>query len=184
MISGVSRSPVPARGAVQPAFGALRRSRAHSSRDSLPQSATRHPQVGQREQRVQLRRVLRQPAIPDLDVAELAFDDAKRMLDLGADSGLDVLDLIRDGVLRIAPVEQAAQAGAHGNVPARGDVLRVLALVHALVARIGEHFGFLPMHQRVRLGDVVDVGRAVPTTVCTSPLSASTPMLAFIPKCH
>lgn len=50
------------------------------------------------------------PRIPDLDAAELAFDDAERMLDLGADSGLDVLDLIRDGVLRIAPVEQAAQA--------------------------------------------------------------------------
>ena len=81
-----------------------------SARDSLPQSATRDPQVGQREQRVQLRRVLRQPAIPDLDVAELAFDDAQRMLNPGADSGLDVLDVIRDGVLRIAPVEQAAQA--------------------------------------------------------------------------
>ena len=39
-----------------------------------------HPDVGQRKQRDQLRRVLLQPLITHLDVAELALDYPKRML--------------------------------------------------------------------------------------------------------
>lgn len=46
------------------------------------QTLADHPQVGQREQRVQLRRVLGQAAIAHLHMAELALDDTERMLHL------------------------------------------------------------------------------------------------------
>jgi hypothetical protein len=48
-----------------------------------------HPQVRQREQRDDLRRVLRKPAVADLGEAELPFDHAERMLDpsTGANAG-------------------------------------------------------------------------------------------------
>lgn len=49
-------------------------------------------QVRQRKQRDELRGVLLQAAIARLQKAELAFDDAEGMLDLGADAGLGVLD--------------------------------------------------------------------------------------------
>ena len=53
------------------------------------QTAPRHPQVGQRKQRVQLRGVLLQPAVAHLDVPELALDHPERMLDLRPNAGLD-----------------------------------------------------------------------------------------------
>jgi hypothetical protein len=48
-----------------------------------------HPQIAQREQHGQPRRVLRQSAIAHLGMAKLLLDDPERMLDLGADAGLD-----------------------------------------------------------------------------------------------
>lgn len=47
------------------------------------QFGANHPQVGQRKQRLQLGGVLGQPAVAHFDVAELALDDPKRVLDLG-----------------------------------------------------------------------------------------------------
>jgi hypothetical protein len=58
------------------------------------QFSARHPQVGQREQRLQLRRVLDQAPIADLHVPELLLDHAKRVFHLGTDAGLDLLDLL------------------------------------------------------------------------------------------
>ena len=62
------------------------------------QTASRHPQIGQRKQRVQLRSVLLQSAIAHLDVTELALDHPERMLDLGPDTGLDAFQLIDEVV--------------------------------------------------------------------------------------
>ena len=122
------------------------------------QSSRGHPQVVHREQLRQSGGVLCQPAIAHLDVAELALGHPERMPDLCLDPRLDVLHLLGDRVLRIRRVERSAQHRPQRHMPMRPDALRVLALVHALVAGIGEHVGFLAMHQRVRLGHVVDVG--------------------------
>ncbi len=48
----------------------------------------RHPQIAQRKQRTQFRRVLGQASVAHFHMAELAFDHAKRMLDQGADTRL------------------------------------------------------------------------------------------------
>ena len=89
-----------------------------------------HPQVGQGEQRVQLRGVLRQSAVAHLHMAELALDEPERMPDLGADARLDLLHLRDDRVPRIGRVEQPAQSGSQRDMPVRANVvLRVLALV-------------------------------------------------------
>lgn len=53
-----------------------------------------HPQIRQREQRVQLSRVLRQSAVADLGVPKLALDDAEGVFDLGPHAGLQALDLV------------------------------------------------------------------------------------------
>src|SRR3546814_7994798 len=44
-------------------------------------------------------------------------------------------------------------------VPVGLDALRLLALGHTLVARVGEHIGFFSVHQRAGLRHVIDVGR-------------------------
>ena len=53
------------------------------------------------------------------------------------------------------------------------------ALGHAGVAGIAVRRFFYAVQQRV---DLRDVGAGVHVTVCTSPVSASTPMCAFMPK--
>src|SRR3546814_13005932 len=56
-------------------LGALQ---AHSSLRTLQQSVPRHPEIGEREQCVQLRRVLHQPAVAHLHKPELALDHTDR----------------------------------------------------------------------------------------------------------
>ena len=55
--------------------------------------SSRHPQVRQREQCHQLRRVLRKTTEARLHITELALDNSERVLDLGAHLGLGLLDL-------------------------------------------------------------------------------------------
>ena len=57
---------------LQPSFGLFGGLQAHSSLLSH-QTTPRHPQVGQRKQRVQLRGVLGQPAVAHLDMPELTL---------------------------------------------------------------------------------------------------------------
>src|SRR5438067_5704641 len=74
------------------AFGALQT-------DSSPPSyqlPSRHPQVRQREQRDELRRVLRQAAVAHVGEAKLPRDHAERVLDLRADAGLHLLHSFSD----------------------------------------------------------------------------------------
>ena len=94
----------PRGGRFAPAGSRFRKQRARSSLRRHQLSA-RHTEVGQREQHVPLRSVLRQAAIAQLDVAELALDHPERVLDLGADARLDVLHLVSDSVLRIGGVD-------------------------------------------------------------------------------
>lgn len=99
-----------------------------------------HPEVGQREQREELGRVF-QPAVAHLDVAELAFDDAKRVLDLGPDAGLDLLQFIHELIDLAFGIELGALTRAHGDIPAHG-LLGIRAFVRALVAGIAPSLGF------------------------------------------
>ena len=71
-------------GRAQRAMNSLPRPlRAHSSCGSH-QSPPRHPEVAQREQRDDLRRVLLQPAVTHLRVAKLPLEHAERVLDAAA----------------------------------------------------------------------------------------------------
>ena len=148
----------PRGGGVDPAGHSFPERRVPSCLRSHPLSS-RHSQVGQREQRVQLGGVLRQPDIARVHMAEAAFDHAQRMLGLGADACLDMLHLISDRIRRITGVERPAQPKPKHAVPARVDVLGAIWLFDALVVGIGEHVRFLTMHKRMRVGDVIDVGR-------------------------
>ena len=117
-----------------------------------------YPQIAQCEQRVQLCRVLGQPAVSHLHEPEVPLDHPQRMLDLGTHAGLELLDLVDQGIDLIALVQRLAFARAHGNVP--GDVLPDTgALVCALVARIPMDRRFPSMQQSVGLGRVVHIGR-------------------------
>lgn len=148
------------------------------------QLSARHPQIAQREQHRQSRGVLGQPAIPDLGVAKLLFDEAEWVLDLGTDAGLELLRLLQQLMQLALGIKGAALARPHGDFPAHLAVLELLALVHALVARIAPGIGLLAMQQLAAAWVTSLTLAAVPTTVCTRPDSASTPMCAFIPKCH
>ena len=53
---------------------------------------SRQHQIGHCEQRVQLRGVLRHAAVAGLAVPKQVLQDVERMLDLGTDAGLDLLD--------------------------------------------------------------------------------------------
>ena len=72
------------------------------------QTLAHHPQIGQRKQRVQLRRVLGQSPVTNFHVSKLAFDDPKRVFHFGADTGLDVFKL----------VELIAQGGIYAGLAA------------------------------------------------------------------
>ena len=110
---------------------------------TLQKLAPRHPQIAQRKQRYQVGRVFGQATVLDLGVAELPFDDAKWVLHFGPDTCLDLLQLVQDGAHGRALVQRTALARAHGHMPLGSDVLRLFALGHALVTRIGKHIGFV-----------------------------------------
>ena len=65
----------------------------HSSLRPLHKPASGHPDVGQRKQRDELRGVFGKPPVAHFDVTELALDNPKRMLHLGAHAGLELLGL-------------------------------------------------------------------------------------------
>ena len=82
------------------------------------------------------------------------------MLDLGADAGLDLLQLLLESNDGSIIVHHTALARDHGNVPVDLWVLRLnlLAFVNAPVTRVRKDLLFLPVQQRSRLGDVVCMG--------------------------
>src|SRR5262245_64696661 len=86
----------------------------HLSRHEQP--ASHHPYVRQRKQHVQLRRVLGQSAVADLDVAELALDHPEGMFAAGADLCLQPFDLVIKAV-KPAVAERPPLAGLHRHLP-------------------------------------------------------------------
>ena len=116
-------------------------------------------QIRQIKQGHQLRRVLGQSAITRLLHSEAILDDVKGMFDLGADLGFDLSGLIAQTVKFAACIQRPALACPHGDVPANFSFgLRPYGC--ALVAGITGGFLLVPIQQRLRLRDVVDVGRS------------------------
>lgn len=89
-------------------------------------------------------------------MAELAIDDAERVLYLGADAGFDALDLIGLRIHGGGLVQKLAQARAHGQIPLHIDY-GVWPLVRTLVPCVGQDICRLPVQQAVGLDHVVDV---------------------------
>lgn len=76
------------------------------------QSSLGNQQIGQAEQREELRRVLGQPFVAHLLHAEDILDDVKRMLNLGPDAGLEFLDLFVDATHQLS-MRQFSQTHSH-----------------------------------------------------------------------
>ena len=137
--------------------GPLPAPQAHSSLCPYQMPAG-HPQVRQRKQRDELRRVLCQTFVAHLGETELTLDNPKGMLDLGAHAGFELLDgfaVLAPGTVHLSL--SLTLAWAQGHVPPHACGPR--AFVNSLVAGIGIDFTLLPMQQAVTLGDIVDVGR-------------------------
>lgn len=84
----------PRIGPFQPGRERLPSLQARSCLHPLKNSLPGHPQIAQRKQRDQLRRVLGQAPVAHLHETELALDHPKRTLHLGPDAGLDLLQLL------------------------------------------------------------------------------------------
>lgn len=117
-----------------------------------------HPQIGQRIQRMHLRRVLRQTPIAQLQVPELALDHPEGMPHFGADASLEVLQLIEQSYSCTGLVQREMLARAHGHVPACLEARNRWPLGHTLVAGVSKNIGLLAANEAAGLGDLVDVG--------------------------
>ena len=145
---------------IGPDFGLSPSLHAHSCLRPLHDSLAHHPQVGERKHHQQLAGVLGEAAIANLAMPELALDDPRRVLDLGADAGLDLLQLLRERFDASILVHHTALPRHHGNVLVDLWVLRLslLAFVNTPVTRGRKDLLSLPVQQRSRLSDVVGMG--------------------------
>ena len=134
-------------------FGSLQ---SHSYLCPLQKSASGHPNIGQRKQSDELRRVFLEPAIAHPGEAELAFDNSERVLHFGSHTGLEPFGLLAQRTPRRVLV-RLALARPHGNVPIHARGFR--ALGSSLITGISKHDGLFAVQQSVSLGHVVDVGR-------------------------
>ena len=131
---------------------------AHSCLRPVQKFVSGHPQIAQRKQRHQLRRVLGKSLVANLGKSELALDDPKRVFNLGTNAGLDLLSLVQ----QLAPVGKLIQclafARAHGHLPV--NTAGLWPLHGPLIARICKNDGFFTMQQAMALRHIVDVGRS------------------------
>ena len=192
--SPISRTLRSFVGLFGPSFGHLPTLQAHSSRRPLNNSFSHHPQVAQRKQRDQLRRVFDQAPIPSLAIAELALDHPEGVFHFGPNAGLDLLQLVDQGAYSFALLQSPALARHHGNLPVHPRVLRLnlLALGDTAVARICEYNIFFTVQQSVRLCDVVLIGSSARDrmnqarlSVCANVrLHTKVPLVAFLGLVH
>ena len=141
-----------------PRFGMLRPFWAHLS--CRPQFISYQPHVTQRKERHDLRGVFDQSFVPSLLIDELALDDAELMLNFGSDRGLKVFEFF-DGVAHpfTLALNGFALGRLHGDMPGGFDMFGVFAFLNPGIASVTKDGFLFPMHQLVRLGDVVLVGR-------------------------
>jgi hypothetical protein len=119
----ISGSRGPLKGRFRPASRPSVRLQTHSSPQLLQQRASHHPQLGQRKQRVQLRRVLGQSSAAHLHMPELGLDHPDRVFDLGPDARLGPLQRVLDRAHRRVLVQHIALARSHRHMPVDFDVL-------------------------------------------------------------
>lgn len=115
-------------------------------------------QVRETEQREELRGVLGEAVITHLLQSENVLDDAKRMLNLGSDARVGLLDLFIDPA-NLGLRQQLAFAGAQGDVPLHRAGPILFALLDALVTRVAEGQLLLTLQERMRLRHIGDVRR-------------------------
>jgi len=102
------------------------------------------------KQQRNLLHVFSQPLMARLGIAKLLLDDPKRVLSLGADTGLDLLDLLEQLSAHLLHVQQAPLAGHHGHMPAHIGVLR---LQEVAKAQDGAFLG-QARHARIEVGEL------------------------------
>jgi hypothetical protein len=153
----ISRTLRPLVGLFEPPSGHLPKLQAHSSCWPLNNSFSHHPQVAQRKQRDQLSRVFDQAPIPIFAIAKLAFNHPKVALHLCRDAGLDLFQLVDQGVYSFALLQIPALARHHGNLSVHAGVLRLnlLAVGDSSVARDCKHNIFFTVQQSVSRCDIV-----------------------------
>jgi hypothetical protein len=140
----------------QASVGHLPAVHAHSS-PCTQQMSSRHPHIAQRKQRHQLRRILGRPFVADLGETELALDHAKRVLDLRANAGFDLLGFVQQAAPRRLLVKRPLLAWTHGGMPVNARGVRPLDCPR--VAGIRKDHPFFTLQQAMTLRDIVDICR-------------------------
>jgi hypothetical protein len=120
------------------------------------QIMTRHPQIGQRKQRGNLRRIFLKTPVAGFHVAELALDDPKGMFDLGPNARLELLGFVQQLTELTCVLEGFALAWVHGYMPGHIGISPG-TFFNALVAGICPDDFLLSVQQSMRLGDVMRV---------------------------
>jgi hypothetical protein len=188
-------------GSIDPHFSGLSGPLVPSSRlacplwaHSCPQSyqiIARHPQIRQLKQGGDLRRILLKFPVAGLNVAKLALVQPKLMLDLGANTSLELLDLIQQLSHLPGLHEGFALAWTHGHLPSHGGI-RTWALFNTLIPGIGPYSFRMSVQQPVCLGDVLLIAagaahRMNQTGICINSdmrLHAKVPLVTFLAGMH
>jgi hypothetical protein len=81
----------------------------HSCLRPLHKVLSGHPDVGQRKQGDELRRVFLQPAVAHFGATELALDDSERMFHLSPHTGLELFSLLHSIRMLLAGLPSKAR---------------------------------------------------------------------------
>ena len=115
----------------------------------------------------------------------------ERVLELRTDARLGLLDLVEQLAERRVR-QNLPLARLHGNVPGHGFALVFLPLLDTDVAGVSMNGLLFPVQQRMRLGDIVDVGRRADHCMHDTRfgvhadvrLHAEVPLIAFLCLVH
>ena len=150
----------------QPGYPAARPDSRHTGPVSMPLASSSQHQIAEGEQGEQLRLVPGQSLVANLPVAEEVLDDMKRVLDLGADAGLGLLDRQQQRFHgTVFHLLDGAAFGGDTAAGVRGILLFVQVLPHAGVARVAVYPLVILPDQSAGHGDIGDVGRRGGDTV-------------------
>lgn len=114
-------------------------------------------QIREAEQRKELRRVLGQTLVTRLIHAEDILHDMERVLDLGPNTRLELLDLLVDTTQRRIR-QRLALARPHRDFPLNIAALVLFPFLDTLRARIAEDDPLFPVQQGMSLRDVIGAG--------------------------